>query len=221
MNPVLQWTHDTEPPAGMRSVQRAHAAGFSFVLGVCADWTAHLTVYDDHAPPLSTYEDTDIVRLPPVRLERWYGDQVAAEHAAGVYLRRHPRPSRESEPGLRLLFVSGKGPVQPERLLLWLGVALGRCDAVRQRVTLVCAADTPADRCAADLAHGLGWQVEVHAKATGRGDSDARAVRDRAMVDAGAHMVLRWPGMGGSAHCMRLAREARIPIVMAADEERA
>lgn len=221
MNPVLQWTHDTNLPAGMRSVQRADAAGFSFVLGVCADWTAHLTVYDDQAPPLSTYEDTDIVRLPPVRLERWYGDQVAAEHAAGVYLRGHWPRRRNDEQEFRLLFVSGEGPVQPERLLLWLGVALGRGGAVRQRVTLVCAADTPADRCAADLARSLGWQVEMHPRATGRADSAARGARDRAMVEAGAHVVLRWPGMGGSAHCMRLAREARIPIVMAADEERA
>lgn len=215
MNPVLQWTPDTDLPAGMRRVQRADAAGFSFVLGVCADWTAHLTVYDDQAPPLTTYEDTDMVQLPPVRLERWYGDQVAAEHAAGVYLRGHWPRRRDDEQEFRLLFVSGQGPVQPERLLLWLGVALGRHGVVRQRVALVCADETPADRCAADLACGLGWRVEVHAVQAGR------VARDRAMVGAGAHAVLRWPGMGGSAHCMRLAREARMPIVMAADEERA
>lgn len=73
---------------------------------------------------------------------------------------------------------------------------------------------TGADRIAAELAAGWGWDVEAHpADWTAYGRS-AGPKRNAEMVALGADVCLAFPlpESRGTLNCMRLAREAGIPV---------
>jgi len=74
-----------------------------------------------------------------------------------------------------------------------------------------------ADQLAAQVAKGLGWQVEAHPVTQ---DDYARLGRSRAprernerMVSLGAAVCAAFPGGGGTRHCRETARAAGIRVI--------
>lgn len=220
VNTTLEWQRKEEPGSLVRAVRTATWEQFAFAMTINQDYTAHLTVYQK---PLVSGQSA-------VMHEDHYTDVFAAEHAAGRFVREHRRAcaaghsaqasaARAAQGRFRLLFISGEGPVEPERLLLWLGVAFGRYGERRYRGTVVCSDDTPADRYAAQLASDLGWETEVHRRSPRVTERQRRTDRDKRLVRGGADVCVSWPGMGGTSYCTRLVRDAGIPIMLLGDEE--
>lgn len=73
--------------------------------------------------------------------------------------------------------------------------------------------DRSADQLAKQEAEKLGWRTEPHeAKWKQYGDA-AGPIRNKEMVSLGAHYCLAFAGGSGTAHCRRLALNARIPVI--------
>ncbi|MGW9447032.1 DUF2493 domain-containing protein [Bacillus mobilis] len=69
-----------------------------------------------------------------------------------------------------------------------------------------------ADLLAAAVAYTLGWSVEIHCadwELHGRG---AGPIRNQKMADAGADLLIAFPGGRGTADMVRRAQAARIPV---------
>lgn len=78
--------------------------------------------------------------------------------------------------------------------------------------TLVSGGATGADRLAEQYARAYGWTVEVHHadwKTHGRA---AGPIRNQKMADAGADLLVAFPGGRGTADMVRRARKAGIPV---------
>jgi len=83
----------------------------------------------------------------------------------------------------------------------------------REDVTLVHGDCRGADRLAAKVARDWGWKVEPHPADTKRyGSPQAFHVRNQEMVDAGADLLVAFPGGNGTADCTRRARKAGIRV---------
>ena len=78
---------------------------------------------------------------------------------------------------------------------------------------LVCGDAPGADREAATVAaYLLGWRVERHPAQWDRHGRAAGPIRNQHMADLGADLVLAFPGGRGTAHMVRCAQRAGIPI---------
>lgn len=71
-----------------------------------------------------------------------------------------------------------------------------------------------ADILAADVAEERGWQVDPHPAEWKRYGRRAGPIRNQAMVDLGADVVIAFPeeGSRGTWDCVRKARTAGIPV---------
>lgn len=69
-----------------------------------------------------------------------------------------------------------------------------------------------ADRLAGMAAAALGLRVEAHPAEWDRYGRAAGMIRNRAMLAAGAHLVVAFPGGKGTAGMVRLARKAGVPV---------
>jgi predicted Rossmann-fold nucleotide-binding protein len=79
--------------------------------------------------------------------------------------------------------------------------------------TLVHGAQTGADTVAADIAKARGWTVEPHPPNVERyGSPAAFHIRNADMIEAGADILLAFPGGAGTASMVRRARKAGIHV---------
>jgi hypothetical protein len=87
----------------------------------------------------------------------------------------------------------------------------------RADVVVVHGAAVGADTIAGELAVALGWRVEAHPADWAKGGRRAGPRRNREMVEAGADVCLAFPGpeSRGTWDCVRRARRAGIPVVVA------
>lgn len=69
-----------------------------------------------------------------------------------------------------------------------------------------------ADTLAKSAARALGLPVEPHPANWKELGSIAGGVRNQQMIDAGADGVIAFPGGKGTRNCVRLARNANIPV---------
>lgn len=70
-----------------------------------------------------------------------------------------------------------------------------------------------ADRIAADTAVALGLDVEAYRADWELHGNAAGPIRNQAMVDAGADLLIAFGGGLGTADCIHRARKAGIPVV--------
>lgn len=83
----------------------------------------------------------------------------------------------------------------------------------REDVTLVHGACRGADTLAEKVARDWGWKVEPHpADVKLHGSPWAFHKRNQEMVDAGADVLVAFPGGNGTADCTRRARDAGIRV---------
>jgi predicted Rossmann-fold nucleotide-binding protein len=79
--------------------------------------------------------------------------------------------------------------------------------------TLVHGACRGADSIAAEIAKARGWRIEPRYPDTARyGSPRAFHIRNQEMVDAGADLLIAFPGGNGTADCVRRAKRAGIPV---------
>lgn len=80
---------------------------------------------------------------------------------------------------------------------------------------LVHGAARGADTIAAEVAAGMGWEVEPHPARWGTHGDAAGPLRNAEMVAAGANLCLAFilNASRGAEGCARLARAARIPVL--------
>lgn len=69
-----------------------------------------------------------------------------------------------------------------------------------------------ADTMAAAVAYTLGWSVEEHSVDWGQHGNAAGPIRNQAMADLGADLLLAFPGGRGTADMIRRATAAGIPV---------
>lgn len=82
-----------------------------------------------------------------------------------------------------------------------------------EEITLVHGDATGADTLAAAVAVKLGWKVEAHPADWKQHGAAAGPIRNQAMVRCGANYCVAFAGGSGTAHCRRLALNARIPVI--------
>ncbi len=82
-----------------------------------------------------------------------------------------------------------------------------------EEIVLVHGDATGADQLAAAVAQELGWRTEAHPADWGSYGTAAGPRRNAEMVKLGANYLIAFPGGSGTAHCRRLALNARIPII--------
>ena len=94
-----------------------------------------------------------------------------------------------------------------------IGMMLARFRPSRGEAVLVHGACRGADMTAAKVALAAGWTVEAHpAEVHIYGSPQAFHIRNQEMVDAGADLLIAFPGGNGTADCTRRARKAEIPV---------
>lgn len=82
-----------------------------------------------------------------------------------------------------------------------------------EALTLVHGSCSGADRLAADEALRRGWTVEPHfAKPSVYGSPAAFHIRNQEMADAGADLLIAFPGGNGTANMVERAEKAGIPV---------
>lgn len=69
-----------------------------------------------------------------------------------------------------------------------------------------------ADRLADDVARDLGYRVESYRADWSQGRA-AGPIRNKQMLAEGADLVVAFPGGKGTAHMVRIAREAGVPVL--------
>jgi predicted polyphosphate/ATP-dependent NAD kinase len=69
------------------------------------------------------------------------------------------------------------------------------------------------DRIAAKIAAEWGWGVEEHPASWATYGRRAGPLRNQRMVDAGADVLLAFPGGVGTRDCVRRAGRAAIPVI--------
>lgn len=82
-----------------------------------------------------------------------------------------------------------------------------------EEITLVHGDATGADTLAAEEAVKLGWKVEPHPADWNTHGNAAGPIRNKHMVKLGANYCVAFTGGEGTAHCRRLALNARIPVI--------
>lgn len=80
-------------------------------------------------------------------------------------------------------------------------------------IILVHGAATGADTLAAEEAAKLGWRTEAHPAQWKQYRNAAGPIRNKHMVNLGAHYCLAFPGGEGTKNCRRLALQAGIPVI--------
>jgi len=81
------------------------------------------------------------------------------------------------------------------------------------KVTIVHGNAAGADRLAAVAASDFGFHVEAWLADWARHGKGAGPIRNQQMLDAGADLVIAFPGGKGTAHMVRIAREAGVPVL--------
>jgi hypothetical protein len=82
-----------------------------------------------------------------------------------------------------------------------------------EEIVLVHGGCTGADTLAAEEAVKLGWRTEAHPADWATHGTAAGPIRNKHMVSLGAAYAVVFPGGSGTAHCRRLALNARIPVI--------
>lgn len=84
---------------------------------------------------------------------------------------------------------------------------------LRDGITIVHGAATGADTLAAEEAERWGVEVEPHPADWTRHGKAAGPIRNQQMLNTGADLVIAFPGGRGTAHMVRIAREAGVPVM--------
>lgn len=80
-------------------------------------------------------------------------------------------------------------------------------------VTIVHGAARGADKLAASVARGFGHYVQPYPADWKRHGKAAGPIRNQQMLDAGADLVIAFPGGRGTAHMVEIARAAGVPVM--------